>query len=147
MRRAAPRPPSHATPSIRWKAKCLRCQTHHLCLQNLERRPGSSLGKPGAQVMVSPPPFSPVSQDFRGFCSIAGEEANRWHCAVSGGAQPCWRPGRGSRMLEKHCTAGKFPRAGAQEKSPRGPASTLSCCFGPNHDAKRVCTQPQDIIG
>lgn len=37
--------------------------------------------------------FLPFPRTFSGFAPSQGEEANRWHCDVSGGARPCWRPG------------------------------------------------------
>lgn len=147
MRRAAPRPPSHATPGIRWKSKVFTPPDPSSRLQKLEGRAGSSLGKPAVHVMYSfPPLFSPVSQDFRGFffASSQGEEANRWHCAVSGGAQPCWRPGAGCPSAGKALRfGGSFsPRGGTGKVSPwpfGHPEMLLLLCTMRNG---YVCTRP-----
>ena len=99
------------------------------------------MGKPGAHITIFSPSFLPFPRTFEGFAPSRGEEANRWHCAVSGGAQPCWRPDTGCPNAGKALHFREVsPHAKAEAKSPCGPSSILSCCcFGPKHDAKRMC--------
>lgn len=93
--------------------------------------------------------FLRFPRTFEGSDPSQGEEANRWHCAVSGGAQPFWRPGMGCPNAGKALHFGEVsPHAEAQAKPHRGEGPTalhLPLAQG-TVQSRYVCTQPWDIV-
>lgn len=91
---AVPQPCSHTMPGIRGKSKVFPLPDPSSLPAGVGEKGRQKLGEiQGAYNFFSPPTFLRFPRTLEGSDPSQGEEANRWHCAVSGGAQPFWRPG------------------------------------------------------
>lgn len=143
---AVPREGTAPFPQIRWKSKVFPCQTCPLCLQNSVRRAGRGLGK--ARVHRTSPThiFFQLPRTSEGSDPSQGEEANRWHCAVSAGAQPSWRPEEGCPNAGKALHfRGVSPHAEVQRVSPWRKLHALHLPVQSTVQGRCVCAQPWDI--